>query len=161
MSSNKHITITPVAKAVPFDNSTNGFVASDVQAAIEEVKSSASPGFSFGRTGTTSGGTYLQNETVPSNIAGRWVFINDAVVTNVFVSNESVTTFSIDVVYHDGNLVGVTLLGTITVTADNGGSFPVSWSVPTGRQLAVRISASSANSPKNIICGLQLAGTVA
>ena len=149
------------AKGTPFDNTTNGFIAEDVQAAIEEVKSSASPGFSFGRTGVTGSGTYLQNETVPSNIAGRWVFINNAVVTSVFISNELITTFSVDIVYHDGNLVGVTLLGTVTVTADNGGSFLVSWPVPTGRQLAARVSASTANSPKNIICGLQLSGTVA
>lgn len=39
-SSNKHITITPVAGSIPFDNATNGFVSTDVQAAIEEVENS-------------------------------------------------------------------------------------------------------------------------
>jgi len=38
MSGDKHIAITPVAKSVPFDNSTNGFASTDTQAAIEEVK---------------------------------------------------------------------------------------------------------------------------
>lgn len=33
--------ITQVAKSVPFDNSTNGFVSEDVQAAIEEAKDTA------------------------------------------------------------------------------------------------------------------------
>jgi len=32
------VVISSVAKSTPFDNSTNGFVATDTQAAIEEVK---------------------------------------------------------------------------------------------------------------------------
>jgi len=36
-------TINDVAGSTPFDNSTNGFTADDVQAAIEEVESLASP----------------------------------------------------------------------------------------------------------------------
>jgi hypothetical protein len=39
--SSKQITITPVAKSTPFDNTTNGFTAADVQAAIEEAKTTA------------------------------------------------------------------------------------------------------------------------
>ena len=39
-SSNKHLTVTPVAKAIPFDNSMNGFTSTDVQSAIEEMKTS-------------------------------------------------------------------------------------------------------------------------
>lgn len=45
----KH-TATPVAKAVPFDNATNGFVSSDTQAAIEEAKQNAE---GFPRAGIT------------------------------------------------------------------------------------------------------------
>lgn len=40
MATTKHITNTQVAKSTPFDNSTNGFAATDTQSAIEEVKSS-------------------------------------------------------------------------------------------------------------------------
>lgn len=32
----KHVYVTPVASSIPFDNSTNGFTSTDVQAAIEE-----------------------------------------------------------------------------------------------------------------------------
>ena len=38
----KKVEVTPVAASVPFDNSTNGFSSTDVQAAIEEAKSSSS-----------------------------------------------------------------------------------------------------------------------
>lgn len=152
-----------VAKSVPFDNDSNGFTATDVQEAIEElnttVLTSASPGFSFGRSGTTTAGTYLQNESVPSNVSGRWVYINNASVKRVFVSNEEITTFTIEVLYHDGNETNLTSLGTATVTGARGAAFSVDWAVPTNKQIAVRVAPASANSCKNIVCGLELAGT--
>jgi hypothetical protein len=152
-----------IAKSVPFDNSSNGFTSTDVQGAIEELKSnaavSASPGFSFGRSGVSTAGTYLQNETVPSNISGRWVYIQNAAVTHVFVSNELTTTYTIEILYHDGNGIGLTSLGTVTVTTAKGEDFPVNWPVPHNKQIAVRIATTTANSPKNVVCGLQLTGT--
>ncbi len=153
----------PVARGVPFDNSTNGFTSDDVQAAIEEVNqsviTSASPGFSFGRSGAVVAGAYLQNETVPSNISGRWVYINSAIVKRVFVSNEDTTTYKVEVLYHDGNEVNLTSLGTVTVTSAKGGFFNVNWSVPTNKQIATRLATDSPNSAKNIVCGLELSGT--
>lgn len=152
-----------VARSVPFDNTSNGFTATEVQSAIEElnnkVNTSASPGFSFGRSGTVTAGTYLQCETVPSNISGRWVYISSAVVKKVFVSNEDATTYKLEVYYHDGNESGLTSLGTVTVTAAKGGSFSVNWSVPTGKQIAIRLATDSPNSAKNVVCGLELYGT--
>jgi hypothetical protein len=153
----------PVAIEVPFDNSTNGFTAEDTQAAIEEVNTkvltSASPGFSFGRSGVASAGTYLQCETVPSNVSGRWVYINSAFVKRVFISNELITTFKIEVLYHNGNGAGLTSLGTITITAANGGASTVNWSVPTNKQIAIRIAIDTPNAPKNVVCGLELSGS--
>jgi hypothetical protein len=152
-----------IAKSVPFDNSSNGFTSTDVQGAIEELKSSiatsASPGFSFGRSGNVTSGAYLQNETVPSNISGRWVYINSASIQKVFIANELTTTYKIEVLYHDGNEVGLTSLGTVTVTAAKGGAFSVNWAVPTNKQIAVRLATDSPNSAKNLVVGLQLAGT--
>lgn len=151
----------PVAGSIPFDNSTNGFTSTDAQAAIEEVNNkistSASPGFSFGRSGTVSDGTYLQCETVPSNISGRWIYINSASVKYVYVSNEDTTTWVVEALYHDGNGAGLTSLGTVTVTAAKGGAYPVDWAVPTGKQIAVRINSGS---PKNVVCGLELRGSI-
>lgn len=153
-----------VARTVFFDNSTNGFVADEVQSAIEEVnnkiQTSASPGFSYGRTGVCSGGTYMQCETVPSNVSGRWVYIVGATVTYVYVTNENTLTYSITASYHDGNGVGETVLGTVTVTAAKGAAIPVSWSVPTNKQIAVKVADTSVGSPKNIVVGLQLTGSV-
>jgi hypothetical protein len=155
---------SPVAQSTPFDNSTNGLTSTDVQAAIEEVKNlvqtSASPGFSFGRTGVASAGTYMQCETVPSNVSGRWVYIANALVSYVYVTNELTTTYSMTATYHDGNGTNEIALGTITVTSAKGAAIPVSWSVPVGKQIAVKVATTTENSPKNVVVGLQLTGTV-
>jgi hypothetical protein len=158
-STTKHISVTPTAKSVPFDNVGTDFVSTNVQDALVEVGVSASPGQSFGRTGVSAGGTFLLNETVPSNISGRWVYINSATVTKVFVSNELSTTYTLEAMYHDGNGVGLTSLGFVTVTAARGASITVSWPVPTNKQIAIRVANTTANSPKNIVCGLQLQGS--
>lgn len=155
---------TPVAETIPFDNSTNNFISEDVQAAIEEVNekviTSASPGFSYGRTGVCSSGTYMQCETVPSNVSGRWVYLNNAIVTNVYVTNELNTTYSMTASYHDGNGSNEITLGTVTVTAAKGAAISVNWPVPINKQIAIRVAATTANSPKNVVVGLQLTGSV-
>lgn len=151
-----NITKSSVAKSIPFDNSTNGFTSTEVQSAIEELKSSASPGFGFGRSGVANAGTWLQNETVPSNVTGRYVYINSPAVKRVFVSNETSGTFSLQVYEHDGNLINSNLLGTVTVTAALGGDFVVNWTTSPGKQLGIMISAGSV---KNVVAGLELSGS--
>ena len=152
--------ITPVAESIPFDNDTNEFVSEDVQAAIEEVQqsvqTSASPGFSFGRSGNISSNTFLLNEGVISNRAGRWVYINDATIKNIYVGAEDIDTFDVVVYHHEGDAINQTLVGSVSVVAARGGSFTVNMTVPTDKQLSVRIENGSA---KNIVVGLSLSGT--
>jgi hypothetical protein len=149
------------AVQVSYSNLTSGIPAANVQVAIDylanKVATSASPGFSFGRSGVVPAGTFLQCESVPSNVAGRWVFITSASITAVFISNQVTGPYNLEVLYHDGNAANLTSLGTITVAAlTYGGAYSVAWSVPTGKQLAARISSGSA---RNVVCGLQLTGT--
>jgi hypothetical protein len=164
MSGSRRDSFIPVAGQIPFDNATNGFTADDTQAAIEELKNtlqaSASPGFSYGRTGVCSGGTYMQCETVPSNVSGRWVYISNAVVKNVYVTNENTLTYSMTATYHDGNGANEVVLGTVTVTSAKGAAIPVNWPVPTNKQIAVKVANATAGSPKNVVVGLELAGTI-
>lgn len=119
------------------------------------VDTSASPGFSFGRSSNVLQGTWLLNESVPSNKAGRFVYINDASVQKIFVSNEISTTFDLEIYYHYGNEIGLTLVDTINVVSDYGGVFTIGQTVPTGSQLALKVSSGSA---RNIIAGLELLG---
>lgn len=54
--SKSNIYSTPVAKSTPFDNSINGFVSTDAQAAIEEAKQNAE-GFPRAGLSLTANGT--------------------------------------------------------------------------------------------------------
>jgi hypothetical protein len=151
------------AAMISYNNTTSGLTATNVQTAIDElaseIQTSASPGFSFGRAGVLTQNTYLLCETVPSNVSGRWVYINSAFVRKVFISNETSGPFTLDVYYHSGNNVGETLLGSVTVSSGVGGYFNVNWSVPSNKQLSVKVAATSTNTLKNAVCGLELTGS--
>lgn len=159
MSNNgKLYSITPVAGEVPFDNASNGFTSGDVQGAIEEIGASASPGFSWGRSGGLFASTWLQVDGgVPSNSAGRFVAINNPVVSLFFCSSDTSSTFTLTLYEHDGNAVNLNALGTLTITTALGGTTgTISWPTTKGKQLAVRLTAGSAN---NLVAGAVLKGT--
>ena len=144
--------MSSVAESVPFDNDSNGFIAEDIQAAIEEVNdtisTSASPGFGFGRSGNTSSGTWLlRTGNVPSNKTGVAIGITSPIVEEISVGNENVSTFDISVYEHEGDEINLTLLGTVSIVAARTGSFSVNWAATSGRQLAVKISSGSAKNP--------------
>lgn len=121
---------------------------------------SASPGFTWGRSGNTPAGTWLQNDTVPSNKSGRTVFLQNALVKKVFIANEDASILSVDVYYHDGNEVSLTLAGTVTTTAVRTSEFDVSYSIPKGKQLALKLSDTSATAAKNIVTGVLISGNL-
>jgi hypothetical protein len=153
---------SPVARSVPFDNSSNGFIAEDTQAAIEEVSSvaanSASPGFTWGRSGSIPKGAWFQNETVPSNKSGRTMFLVNAVIEKVFVSNESPDIITVEVYTHDGDEVNLTLVGSVTTAALRSNTFSTSFPIPVNKQIAMRLAGGSANDGKNTIAGILVKG---
>ena len=71
------------ADQVPFDDSNVCLEADDVQEALEnlycKVDVSASPGFTWGKSGAVKN-SWLLNDTVPSNLAGRVVPIDGQIV---------------------------------------------------------------------------------
>jgi hypothetical protein len=150
-----HVKKTPVARSVPFDNSTNGFQAEDVQAAIEEIGASASPGFSWGRNGNSSTGTWLNNEGVSSNLSGRLVFISNPSLAVIFTANRNLSTYTLGVYTHDGNEINLTLVDTLVITSARGGFKTTNISIPAGKQLAVRVETGSA---QDIVAGVILKG---
>lgn len=143
-----------VARSTPFDNSTNGFQSTEVQSAIEEIGASASPGFSFGRSGTSTAGTYLQVDSVPSNQAGRIVPINSGFITDVFVACQLASTFTLEVQQRVGNTF--TTIYTLTVTnSRKATASPSNVPVTLGDELCVKVGSGSA---QNIVCGLVVRG---
>lgn len=131
---------TPVAESVPFDNDTNGFDSDDVQGAIEEIGASASPGFSFGRSGNLSSGQWLRRPgNVPSNRAGITMAITNPVITTIACSNRNIETYDVRIYEHDGDQTNLTLLTTVSIVAARGGIFTVSVTATQGKQLAARL----------------------
>jgi hypothetical protein len=119
---------------------------------------SASPGFTWGRKGninSASAVAYLLNDDVPSNITGRIVLLQDAIIRQILITNGAASTFNVTVEEHDG--VTYTSLITVSVVADRDTAAVVNVPVTTGKQLAVRISSGSANNP---VVGLILNGTL-
>lgn len=151
-----------VARSIWFDNSTNGFIADDVQGAIEEIQIAAaaatSPGFTWGRSGNIPSGTWLLNDSVPSNKGGRTIVLNSAKIVKIFTASEELNTYDLGIYSHDGNEINLTLITTLVVTASRtGDSGAVSISVPFGKQLATKVDTGSA---KNLIVGIIMQGDV-
>lgn len=151
------IKVSPVARSTPFDNTSNGFTSDNVQGAIEEIGASASPGFTWGRSGSISAGTWLLNDGVPSNKAGRTIVLGDSKIVRIFTATEDLNTYTLELYWHEGNEINLTYLGVLSVTGSRAGSGIVSISVPNGKQLAARIGAGSA---KNIVAGIVMQGDI-
>lgn len=150
---------TQVAKSLFFDNSGTTLTSTDTESAIKEVlqksQTSASPGLTWGRSGNTSSGTYLLNDTVPSNVSGRLVPVSSGAIVTAFVSCETADTFTIEIQRRVGNTF--TTIGTISVV--NSRKFTIdSLNIPVALndELAVRIGTGS---PKNPVVGLIARGT--
>lgn len=146
----------PVASEIPFDNEGTSFDADNVQAAIEEIGASASPGFSWGRGGTNSSGTWLNNEGVSSNRSGRIVFISNPTLAFIFVNTRTIATYTISIFEHEGDEINLTLLDTLSVTSSRGGFKASIVAVTAGRQLAIQVTAGSG---QDMVAGVVLKGS--
>lgn len=147
-----------VARGTAFDNSSNGFTATNVQTAIEEIGASASPGFSFGRSSVSGAGTWLLRVgSIPSNKTGIPLGISSPIITNIQVGNEDISTFDIEIYEHEGNEVNLTLLTTVSVVSARTGIFSVSVAATSGRQLAAKVSTGTG---RNIGVDIILKGAV-
>jgi len=154
----------PVAEEIPYDDQnipTN--LGDNTQKAIDnlynKVATSASPGFTWGRSGTAPPNTWLLNDSVPSNTSGRTVFLNNAEIQNVFVANQDATSGIILGVYsHEGNEVNLTLLGTVTTIATRSNTFTVAFPIAVNKQIGIKIMPGSASS-KNIVVGILIRGS--
>jgi hypothetical protein len=149
---------TQVAESTPFDNTGNDFDADNVQAAIEEIGASASPGFSFGRSSANNGTWLRRVGEIPSNRTGVTVGIQNPEVSQIFVSNENIETYTVGIYEHDGDSINLVQLGTVSVTSARGGNFNVSFPTSQGKQIAVRIE-TVIGSLQNIGVDVILKGT--
>lgn len=119
-----------------------------------KVAISASPGFTWGKSGAIPSNTWLLNEGVPSNKSGRTIFLHNAEIVEFFVSNELPNTFDVELWEHNGVIYN--LLTTISLTAQRTKTEGVTGVSPTyGYELATKVVNGSA---KNITCGILMVG---
>lgn len=148
------------ASNVTFDNSTNGFSSDNIQDAIEESGASASPGFSFGRSGNVSANTWLRRPgNVPSNRAGVTIPITSPIISEVSCSNRNIDSYTLEVWEHEGNLTNSNLLGTVSITSARGGVFSVNFTSSKGKQIAVRL-ASGGGSVRDLGVDIVIKGSI-
>lgn len=155
-----HFERIQTAEEVPFDNSTNGFTSTDTQAAIEELSNnvavSASPGFTWGKSGNVSN-TYLLNDTVPCNTAGRLVPVSSGQITTLFVAAENNSSATIEVRRRDPGpvftVVASTVLSAQRTKTDTLASPP---SVNLNDELCIYINGAI----KNPVIGLIIKGSI-
>lgn len=152
--------ITPVAESIPFDNSSNEFISDNVQNAIEEIGASASPGFSFGREGSSANNTWLRRVgNIESNRVGVPVPVSSPQIVKIACATENIiTSYQVHIYQHEGNSVNLTLIGTVTVTGVRYQTFDVSWPIDEGKQLAVRCGVTSGGNPTNLGVDLVIKG---
>lgn len=110
-------------------------------------KVSASPGFTWGRSGNCPDGTWLLNDSVPSNKAGRRIFLNGAGIIKIFVSCENSSTFDVVVYEHSGSGSEV-VVGSVSLVAQRSADFDVDLGLTTGKELSVRIENGAAQNPQ-------------
>lgn len=116
---------------------------------------SASPGFSWGKSGNINSGTYLDNDTVPSNRAGRLVPISSGYIAEISVACENPATGTLTIQTRSGAVF--TDIASISLSAQRIKTQSYTVSVSKGDELAVYVSSGSL---KNPVVGVVIKGEV-
>jgi hypothetical protein len=116
-----------------------------------------SPGYSFGRSGNVSAGTYLQTvASVPSNKSNIPVNITSPAIVRVTAGSEDLNTYTLEIYEHEGDEINLTLLTSISSAASRSAdSGTINISMTAGRRLAAKLSSGSA---KNITAQVIIKG---
>ena len=155
-----HHNKTPEADDICYDNAVSGLSAEDVQAAIDEISTtaavSASPGFTWGTSGNVPAGTYLLNDSVPSNTAGRLVPVNGQIEV-IFVACEIDTTATIEIQRRVGAVFTTLTSSTLATVRKKTDILVVKPAVSKNDELAVKITGASI---KNPVVGIIIKGSL-
>jgi hypothetical protein len=132
---------------------TNHSIVGNFNEVANKIAISASPGFTWGRSGNVVAGAWLLNDSVPSSVVGRLMFLSNAYIKNVFITNENASTFTVQIYEHDGTTY--TLLTSVSLTSQRQKSESKNIAVTFGKELALKISSGSC---KNVVAGLIITG---
>ena len=151
-----------IGKNLFFDPTGTDLTAGNVEDAIKQLYNSAtvsaSPGFTWGRSGTLPPGTYLLNDSVSSNTTGRVVPIQSGYIKEIFVAVDAAGTYTFSIEKRVG--VTFTELVAVTITGVRTDSFTVNVPVTYKDELCCLVKSTSAGSPKNPVVGLVIKGSL-
>jgi hypothetical protein len=154
-----------VAEQTPFDNDTNGFVADNVQDAIEEIQNNAevtaTPGFTWGDSGAIKN-AYLLNDNVASNSSGRVVTL-DGFITTLFIATDLDTDqYTLEIRRRVGNTF-TTIASLVASSSDGFRKYyddNVNIAVTKGDELSAYIKKSGNKGATNPVCGIIIKGSI-
>ena len=162
MANRFEVTGVPDADVVPFDPDGSNLISTEAGPAIREISNtvgvSASPGFTWGDSGNTKN-SYLQNDTVPSNLAGRIVPVTGS-IRAITVTSGNANVAQIEVRRRDPGPIFTTLT-TVTMPNDRVGIFILPDPYPAvtvGDELSIFVNNTAAIS--NPVVGLIILGEV-
>lgn len=121
--SKNYITSTQVATSTPFDNATNGFTATDAQAAIEEAKLSAQGFPRAGIRATSNGGQSNGEWLGPNELLPNTPLLTTPLnlqINEITWANQN-TNVQFHIEFRKGSKTGP-IIYTLTVTSPNSGS---------------------------------------
>lgn len=146
--------LSPVAKAVPYDNSVSGLAATDVKGAIDELKTlvlSSSKAFTFGQyNGNANAGRYLEFFSGISSEEAPIVVIGPLNVLTIIARTTGVNA-TCTLGFYDITPVTPVLLYTVTFSAVKqvvlSAVSPGLFTLPAAGALAIKVDSGSIAKP--------------
>lgn len=133
---------------------TNDTWTAGIEGVSMEPFPGASPAFLFTRSGAVPANTWLQVESIPSNLTGHHAPF-DGKIKEVFIDSSAADTFDVTLYQHDH--VTYTPLTTVSVVADYGGTFsPANITFSINKNLAAKLTAGTAT---DVSVGIRIART--
>jgi hypothetical protein len=140
---------TQFAITTPFDNSTNGFTAVEVQSAIEEAKQTAVEksrfAVGFGFDGNASSGRWLETHTnIASNVSG-YVVPKASILKEISFASSASATITVGV-YRNA-----VQIATIVVSAQKKDYEDENVTLAAGDEISVKVESGSCSRPNLFI----------
>lgn len=147
------------------DNDPNcGLLKENVQEVIEELcgiisdqEQVATPGFTWGASGAIKN-SYLQNDTVPSNKAGRLVTLTGSISAIFIVTELDTDEYTLEIKRRNANGTYTTILSLVGNGTSRTYSASSSVVVSQGDELAAYLKKSGNKGATNPVCGIIIKG---
>lgn len=145
------------ASIVGIEDANSYYTSQTVEGALAEAAQFSSFSSIFMRAGDIVSGVWLLSSAgIPSNKIGNAISMANGEVREISVRCDGAATCDVRVYEHDGNLVNLTTLATVSLSAATSATATPAIAVTNGKQLAAQLISGSA---KNVIVNVQTSGS--